>query len=274
MPVHGGDVVGRPRFGAADPQRGTVQCGQELYLRPEGAVFAGVSRVDFLAPAVGVGTGDTVCLDQHPVQDHVARVLGLDFLQSLVQVRGLLGQDVDTLVRVAVAGGSGDADVACRQYTQSTSRSRRSTSTAWRNGPSAHERRGVPMAQRCAAGSWERNSTTGRGLEYGNTGTDAKPLVQRNMFLADLSLPETLRLWSAPARCARPRPWFTPLREDYFVGKTSLSAKPGRGQKMTQQLFAAVAVPTPEMTALAPALTMADTQTPPQTLAVSAPSAS
>ncbi|WP_169317389.1 hypothetical protein [Actinacidiphila oryziradicis] len=57
-------------------------------------------------------TGDAVGFDQRAVEDHVGHVLASAAVQDRVQVGGLIGEDVDAFVQVAVAGGRGDAGVA------------------------------------------------------------------------------------------------------------------------------------------------------------------
>src|SRR5512144_2923635 len=83
--------------------------------------------------------------------------------ESLVQVGCALGQHVDTLVEVAVAGGLTDPASWARQGRRPPSRNQHGTSTAWRNGPSAQEPFGVPIRRRWAASSRARSSTTWRG---------------------------------------------------------------------------------------------------------------
>lgn len=83
-----------------------------MYVRPEGPVLRGVPGVHLLAFGVEVATCDTVGLDQRAVQDQVVQALLPALGEDSMQVRGLLGEDVDTLVQVAVAGGLRDTRVA------------------------------------------------------------------------------------------------------------------------------------------------------------------
>lgn len=73
-----------------------------------------VPRIHLLALAVHVGAGDVVRFDERSVQDHVVDALGLALVQDLVQIRGLVREDVNSLVEIAVAGGLGDPGGAGR----------------------------------------------------------------------------------------------------------------------------------------------------------------
>ena len=64
--------------------------------------------------------------------------------------RGLTSEDVDAVVQVAVAGGLGGARAAGQALHQPRSRNQRSTSTAWRNAPSARSL----SACRSRGGGW------------------------------------------------------------------------------------------------------------------------
>lgn len=61
--------------------------------------------------AVLTNARDAVAGDQCAVEDGVRHVFVLIAVQDLGQVGGLVCQDVDAFVQVAVAGGSGDAGV-------------------------------------------------------------------------------------------------------------------------------------------------------------------
>lgn len=56
-------------------------------------------------PASLVPAGHAVAADEGAIHDHVAQALLAAPLQDLVQVGGLIGQNVDGLVQVAVTGG-------------------------------------------------------------------------------------------------------------------------------------------------------------------------
>src|SRR5699024_1277228 len=85
----------------------TVRGCQELDVARE---VLGLARVpDFVALAVG--SCDAVAAGEGAVQDQVCPALLAAPLQGLVQVGGLVGQGVDGLVQVAVAGGLGNACV-------------------------------------------------------------------------------------------------------------------------------------------------------------------
>ena len=82
--------------------------GQELHVAAERLVFLAEPQV----VAVVADPGEAVGLDQGAVQDHVRHALAPAAVQDVVQVGGLVGEDVDAFVEVAVAGGLGDAGVA------------------------------------------------------------------------------------------------------------------------------------------------------------------
>src|SRR5689334_8364244 len=50
--------------------------------------------------------------DQRAVQDYVRHALAMTPGQDFVQVRGMVGENIDALVQVAVAGGLRDAGIA------------------------------------------------------------------------------------------------------------------------------------------------------------------
>lgn len=73
---------------------------------------AGVPRIDLLACDAGGLLTQAVGGEDLAVQDHVARPAVLGLLQSVVQVRCLLGERGDDLVDVAVPGCVRDTVVA------------------------------------------------------------------------------------------------------------------------------------------------------------------
>jgi hypothetical protein len=91
-----------------NPQRGAVRGGEKLHVAAERLVFLAEPQV----VAVLADAGDAVGLDQRPVQNHVGHPLLLAACQDPVQLRGLVCEDVDPFVGVAVAGGLGDSGVA------------------------------------------------------------------------------------------------------------------------------------------------------------------
>jgi hypothetical protein len=104
----GAQVVDTAGLHLGDPQRGAVRGGHELDVPGEVPGLAGVPQVVALLR----GSGDAVAGDQGAVQDHVAQALPAAAVQDLVQVGGAIGQDIDPLVQVAVAGGLRDARTA------------------------------------------------------------------------------------------------------------------------------------------------------------------
>src|SRR5512135_1888658 len=159
MSVGGGEVVDRAGLDVADPQPGAVRGGEKLDVPAELGVSA---RVPQVGASLGKA-GHPIAADEDAVENDVAGSLGPAAGQDLVRVRCALGEHVDTLVQVPVAGGLGDPASRARRCTQLRWRNQRGTSTAWRNGPSAGEPFGVPIRRRWAASSRARSSTTWRG---------------------------------------------------------------------------------------------------------------
>lgn len=106
MGAGGGDVEGgagrrrRPTEVCRPGRTGTGCCRRTPVLLAEPQVVA------VLADA-----GHAVAFDERPVQDYVRDAFASAAVQDFVQVRGLLGEDVDALVQVAVAGGLGSRSV-------------------------------------------------------------------------------------------------------------------------------------------------------------------
>src|SRR4051794_38882037 len=123
-----------------------------------------------------------------------------------------------------------------RYCRQALSRNQRRTSTAWRNGPSARDTRGVRSRRRWAVGHRDRWSTTWRGTSSVATEvTTVKPLwfgqdrVVRPVLPGVLRLPATRMRSSDPPRGER----FTTFRGDHFAEKTSLAGVVGSLPKLT-----------------------------------------
>lgn len=86
------------------PSRG----GQELDVPAEALVLLAEPQIVAVVP----GARDAIALDEHALEDHMAHLLAAAAVQHTVQVWCLSGEDVDTLVGVAVAGGLRDACIA------------------------------------------------------------------------------------------------------------------------------------------------------------------
>lgn len=100
--------MARAGLGLKDPQWGVVGGREGLEVARE---VLGLARVP-LVGTLAVGACHAVAGDEGAVWDHVAHTLLLALVQNPVQVRALVGQDVDGLVQVAVTGGLGDARIA------------------------------------------------------------------------------------------------------------------------------------------------------------------
>lgn len=103
-----GDVGCGSGFDVGDPQRGAVRGRQKLDFAAERLVLLAEPQV----VAVLADVGEVVRFDPRAVEDHVRHAPALTPVQDLVQVRSLVGEDVDALLQVAVSGGLGDAGVA------------------------------------------------------------------------------------------------------------------------------------------------------------------
>jgi geranyl diphosphate 2-C-methyltransferase len=104
----GGDVGCGAGLDVGDPQRGAVRGGQELHVAAECLVFLAEPQVVAVVPDACEAVG----FDECAVEDHVRHALLPAAVEDVVQVGGLVGQDIDAFVEVAVAGGLGDAGVA------------------------------------------------------------------------------------------------------------------------------------------------------------------
>lgn len=100
-----------PGSASETQRRRAVRSGQELHVRAEGFVLAGVPGVHLPAFAVQVGARDAVRREERAVQDHVTDPPVPALLQNLVKIRGLSCENVDTLMQVPVTGGLRDARV-------------------------------------------------------------------------------------------------------------------------------------------------------------------
>lgn len=97
----GAQVVDGSGFDVGELQRSAVGGGYELDVPGEAPGFAGVPQIVALLCA----SGDAVAGDEGAVQYHVAHPLRAAAVQRFVQLGGRVGQDVNCLVEVAVAGG-------------------------------------------------------------------------------------------------------------------------------------------------------------------------
>ena len=104
----GGDIGRGSGLDLRDPQRFSTGVGQELDVA---AVAVFVAAVPKVALAGGAGLRTTVTRKQFSVQDQGVFGARTSLFQDLVQVGGLVGQHVDTLLDVAVAGGPADVVV-------------------------------------------------------------------------------------------------------------------------------------------------------------------
>lgn len=97
-----------PGFDLRHPRRFSASVGQELDVA---AVAVFVAAVPKVALAGGARLRTTVTRKQFSVQDQGIFGAQAGVFEDLVQVGSLVGQHVDTLVEVAVAGGLGDVVV-------------------------------------------------------------------------------------------------------------------------------------------------------------------
>jgi hypothetical protein len=107
--------------------------------------------------------GETVRLDERAVKDHVSHPLLPAAVQYLIQIGGLLSEDVDAFVEVAVAGGLGDARVAGQAVHTATLAEPAQDQHRLAKRPQHPGAPGVPRCRRCAVSKRARYSTTWRG---------------------------------------------------------------------------------------------------------------
>ena len=98
-----------PGSTSGDPQRSAVRGGQELHAAAEHLVFLAEPHVI----AVVTDARQAVGPDEGAVQEHVRHAFPSAAARDVVQVGGLLREDVDAFVEVPVAGGLGDPGVPC-----------------------------------------------------------------------------------------------------------------------------------------------------------------
>jgi hypothetical protein len=163
MSAGGGDVVHRAGFRLRDPQREPVRGEHRLDVAAVSMRLARVPQVDDLAANADDWFLAPVAWDDLPVQDQVREALVLGALQRLAQIRGLLCQDDDDFIEVAVGGGPRDAVVTGQRVGGVRSRNQRSPSTACQKQVSARLPRGVPRRWRSAASSFATNCTVSLG---------------------------------------------------------------------------------------------------------------
>jgi len=161
-------------------------------------VLARVPGIHLLALGVHVGAGDTVRLDERPVQDDVADPLALTFLQDLVEIGCLGCEDVDGLVEVAVAGGLRDPGVAGQ-----------TVHAAALAEPAQHHDRLAERAQRAGALRCPQRPAVGgeqtgkvfhdvaRDVERGNIGDQREASGCMDSLVVRTVLPGALRLSAA-----------------------------------------------------------------------------
>jgi len=106
--ARGGDVVGRAGLHRSGPHRKTSVIGQDLHVAAKGPVLTGVPQV-----VAGLGaSGDPVSADQGPVQADERLAVPAEPVQDVGDLGGSLGDHLQGLVQVAVAGGLRDPGVA------------------------------------------------------------------------------------------------------------------------------------------------------------------
>ena len=106
--ARGGDVMGRAGLHRSGPHRKTSVIGQDLHVAAKGPVPTGVPQV-----VAGLGaSGDPVSADQGPVQADERLAVPAEPVQDVGDLGGSLGDHLQGLVQVAVAGGLRDPGVA------------------------------------------------------------------------------------------------------------------------------------------------------------------
>jgi len=104
------EVVDRSGFDIRYPDRETIRAHERLYVPTEVMGLPGIPRVDVLALLTDGLLGATVAVDDLAVEDEMGPVLGLHAVECLAEVWGLVGEDGQDLVVVAVRGGSAEAE--------------------------------------------------------------------------------------------------------------------------------------------------------------------
>lgn len=105
MAAGGLDIDDSAGFDVAGPDRESVRFAQRLNVSAEVAGLPGEPGVDrFAFHTGGFGTAP-VGVEDFAVQDQVGNAVVGGAVEGVVQVGGLVGEDVDGLVEVAVGGG-------------------------------------------------------------------------------------------------------------------------------------------------------------------------